>query len=166
MKSLSKILALFLILTIAFGGYHSNAQAAAAISGTYKNTLTGEILRITKNNDTDGSLSGTITSGGKTLNVKGSYHFLKSVENPTTIQFIATSSDLVLNPDPETSEAWAGTGNAKDFAELNLLGIRSTLGTQRGSNTLKVLGRAIQTSVESQFDRIYSPMRHSVAPCS
>jgi len=132
MKSLSKIfVGLLLIVTIAFGSFQSNANAAS-LAGTYLNISTGEKLQITDANDSNGSLKGSLSSQGKTLSLQGHYHFLNSTEPPTSISFTASVDD------PNVYEAWAGTSNAVTFSQLDLLGIRSTL-SQSGS-TLSVLG--------------------------
>ncbi len=91
-----------------------------SLIGTYVNENQDEELVISEINDSDGSLSGTLTTGGKSLNVTGHYHYKNSTGSATIIRFMGGVSTLY--------ESWSGTAERDDdFASLNVLGSRATV---------------------------------------
>ena len=91
-----------------------------SLIGTYVNENQDEELVISEANDSDGSLSGTLTTAGKSLNITGHYHYQNNTGSTTIIRFMGGVSSLY--------ESWAGTASrSDDFASLNVLGARGTV---------------------------------------
>ncbi len=89
-----------------------------SLVGTYVNENQDETLVISQATDSDGSLSGTLTTAGKSFSVTGHYHYKDNTGNATIIRFMGGASTLY--------ESWSGTTDrGDDFASLNVMGSRA-----------------------------------------
>ena len=89
-----------------------------SLKGTYVNENQDETLVISEANDSDGSLSGTLSTDGKSFNITGHYHYKNNTGNATIIRFMGGASTLY--------ESWSGTADrGDDFASLNVMGSRA-----------------------------------------
>lgn len=92
--------------------------------GKYVNTETDQILEITEAHDHighfKGSLTVTVRSSKKTLDVTGHYHFLHNTQPQTLIVLQSIQDD----GDPGIYEAWAGVANGPGYHSLELNGAR------------------------------------------
>jgi len=95
----------------------------ASMVGTYKNEVTGEILKVTKADDSKGTMAGTLqvpmNGSSVTVDVTGNYHFINSTGPGTNLVFSGGK------PDPNLFECWAASTDASTYKELRAAGGRS-----------------------------------------
>ena len=95
----------------------------ASMVGTYKNEVTGEVLQVTKADNSNGSMAGTLqipTNGSTvTISVTGNYHFINSTGPGTNLFFSGAQND------PNLFETWAASTDSSTYKELRGAGGRS-----------------------------------------
>jgi len=95
----------------------------ASMVGSYKNEVTGEILKVTKADDSNGTMAGTLqvpmNGSSVTVDVTGHYHFINSTGPGTNLVFSGAKDD------PNLYESWAASTDASTYKELRAAGGRS-----------------------------------------